>query len=179
MPTGGTSTEFQENHRMIPRGLNHCRPFRECKLTLMFSSTLLLRRCWARFFRSAAEQSLTAWRSLGDDGRAGAAASLLSLGHLVLQLHGVGAGIEEARCGLLAGYWLGMVVPGSRGGMARHTCWDSCGLGALLRLSLGERRTKFREMCSGRFVSSTPFLCSALVALLLQRVAFFVNRVYR
>eukprot|EP00903_Cladosiphon_okamuranus_P020524 g18841.t1 len=46
--------------------------------------------------RSAAEQSLTAWRSLGDAGRAGAAASLLSLGHLVLQLHGVGAGIEEA-----------------------------------------------------------------------------------
>lgn len=51
--------------------------------------------------RSAAEQSLTAWRSLGDAGRAGAAASLLSLGHLVLQLHGVGAGIEEARCGCL------------------------------------------------------------------------------
>ncbi|CAM9855220.1 unnamed protein product [Scytosiphon promiscuus] len=46
--------------------------------------------------RSAAEQSLTAWRSLGSDGRAGAAASLLSLGHLILQLHGVGAGIEEA-----------------------------------------------------------------------------------
>jgi len=47
--------------------------------------------------RSAAEQSLTAWRSLGDAGRAGAAASLLSLGHLVLQLHGIGAGMEEAR----------------------------------------------------------------------------------
>lgn len=63
--------------------------------------------------RSAAEQSLTAWRSLGDGaGRAGAAASLLSLGHLVLQLHGVGAGIEEARCGCLRDiYWLGVVVP--------------------------------------------------------------------
>eukprot|EP00752_Nemacystus_decipiens_P013903 g12341.t1 len=46
--------------------------------------------------RSAAEQSLTAWRSLGYAGREGAAASLLSLGHLVLQLHGVSAGIEEA-----------------------------------------------------------------------------------
>ena len=56
----------------------------------------------SRLSRSAAEQSLTAWRSLGDAGRAGAAASLLSLGHLLLQLHGVGAGIEEARCAFLA-----------------------------------------------------------------------------
>lgn len=47
--------------------------------------------------RSAAERSLTAWRSIGDRGKAGAAASLLSLGHLTLQLHGVGAGLGEAR----------------------------------------------------------------------------------
>lgn len=47
--------------------------------------------------RSAAELSLTAWRSLGDAGRAGASTSLLSIGHLVLELHGVGGGIEEAR----------------------------------------------------------------------------------
>ncbi|CAM9780067.1 unnamed protein product [Ectocarpus sp. 4 AP-2014] len=50
---------------------------------------------WERA-RSAAEQSLTAWRSLGVAGRVGAAASLLSLGHLLLQLHGVRAGFEEA-----------------------------------------------------------------------------------
>ncbi|CBJ49219.1 expressed unknown protein [Ectocarpus siliculosus] len=50
---------------------------------------------WERA-RLAAEQSLTAWRSLGVAGRVGAAASLLSLGHLLLQLHGVGAGFEEA-----------------------------------------------------------------------------------
>lgn len=49
------------------------------------------------FSRSAAELSLTAWRSLGDAGRAGATTSLLSIGHLVLKLHGVGGGIEEAR----------------------------------------------------------------------------------
>eukprot|EP00904_Undaria_pinnatifida_P005497 jgi/Undpi1/2077/HiC_scaffold_12.g05463.m1 len=46
--------------------------------------------------RSAAEQSLTAYRGLGDAGKTGATATLLSLGHLVLELHGVGGGIEEA-----------------------------------------------------------------------------------
>ncbi|CAM9612394.1 unnamed protein product [Ectocarpus sp. 12 AP-2014] len=50
---------------------------------------------WERA-RSAAEQSLTAWRTLGVAGRVGAATSLLSLGHLLLQLYGVGAGFEEA-----------------------------------------------------------------------------------
>ena len=47
--------------------------------------------------RSSAEQAVTGWRSLGEPLRAGAAASLLSLGHILLQLHGVGAGLDEAR----------------------------------------------------------------------------------
>lgn len=79
-----------------PPGLKHCRPFRDCAyVALLFGMSLA--HLVGAFVRSAAEQSLTAWRSLGDAGRAGAAASLLSLGHLVLQLHGVSAGIEEAR----------------------------------------------------------------------------------
>ncbi|CAM9309703.1 unnamed protein product [Laminaria digitata] len=46
--------------------------------------------------RSASELALTSWRSLGDANRAGATTCLLSIGHLVLALHGVGGGIEEA-----------------------------------------------------------------------------------
>lgn len=87
---------------------------------------IFLARLLGTFSRSAAEQSLTAWRSLGDAGRAGAAASLLSLGHLVLQLHGVGAGIEEARCGFFCGISFESESNGPVAvyGVVRHTCWD-------------------------------------------------------
>lgn len=49
------------------------------------------------WLRSTAEQAVTAWRSLEDPLKYGAAASLLSLGHILLQLYSVGAGLDEAR----------------------------------------------------------------------------------
>lgn len=119
---------------------------------------LLFSRCFwhalVPLSRSAAEQSLTAWRSLGDAGRAGAAASLLSLGHLVLQLHGVGAGIEEARwvrllCGII--YRLEVVVLGR----FRRRAAQLLGINSI-RCSIAVLRPDSAEAGSTRCVQGVP-----------------------